>query len=78
MPHGVFVQDLLTPSIEEEDPMVDKPLDKQLVAMVLASSTTEPPSSTHEPNWREPFIKYLTDGSGYTDRTENEHHDASQ
>ena len=40
--------------------------------MVPASSTTEPPPTTHEPDWREPFIKYLTDGSSYTDRTENE------
>ena len=72
VPHGVFVQDLLTPSIEEEDPTVDKPLNKQLVATVPASSSTEPPSTMHEPNWREPFIRYLTDDSGFTDRTENE------
>ena len=52
--------------------MVDKPLDKQLVAMVVASSTTKPPPTTHELDWRIPFIRYLTDGSGYTDRTENE------
>ena len=72
VPHGIFVQDLLTPSIEEEDPTVDKPLNKQLVATVPVSSTAEPSPTTHEPDWREPFIKYLTDGSGYTDRTENE------
>ena len=50
VPHGVFVQDLLTPSIEEEDPTVDKPLDKQLVATVLVSSTAEPSPTTHEPD----------------------------
>jgi hypothetical protein len=72
VPHGVFVQDLLTPSIEEEDSTVDKPPDKQLVATVLVSSTTKPPPTTHEPDWRIPFIKYLIDGSGYTDRIENE------
>ena len=72
VPHGVFIQDLLTPSIEEEDPTVDKPLDKQLVATVPMSSTTEPPLTMHEPDWREPFIKYLIDGSGYTDRAKNE------
>ena len=72
IPHGIFVQDLLTPSIEEEDSTADKPLDQQLVAMVAASSTTETPPTTHEPDWRIPFIKYLTDGSGYTDRIENE------
>ena len=59
-------------SIEEEDSTVDKPLDQQLVATVLASSTTEPPPTTHEPDWRIPFIKYLIDGSGYTDQIENE------
>ena len=52
--------------------MADKPPDQQLVAMVPASSTIEPPPTTHEPDWRIPFIKYLTDGSGYTDQTENE------
>ena len=43
-----------------------------MVATILASNTTEPPPTTKEPDWRVPFIKYLTDGSGYTDRTENE------
>ena len=42
------------------------------MATILASNTTEPPSTTYEPDWREPFIRYLTDGSGYTDRTKNE------
>ena len=72
VPHGIFVQDLLMPSIEEEDSTVDELPDQQLVATVLESSTTEPPPTTHEPDWRVPFIKYLTDGSGYTDRVENE------
>ena len=40
--------------------------------MVLASNTTKPPPTTKEPDWRVPFIKYLTHGSGYTDRTKNE------
>ena len=71
VPYGVFVQDLLTPSIKEEDPAVDKPLDQPLVATVPASNTTEPPPTTKEPDWKVPFIKYLTDGSGYTDRIEN-------
>ena len=52
--------------------MVDKPLDQLLVATVLMFNTTEPPPTTKEPDWRVPFIKYLTDGSGYTDRIENE------
>ena len=68
VPCGVFVQDLLTPSIEEEDPMVDKPPDQPLVATVSASNTIEPPPTTKELDWRVPFIKYLIDGSGYIDR----------
>ena len=52
--------------------MVDKPPDQPLVATVSASSTTEPPPTTNELDWRVRFIKYLTDGSAYTDRTENE------
>ena len=50
VPHGVFVQDLLTPSIKEEDPAVDKLPDQLLVATVPASSTTKPPSTTKEPD----------------------------
>ena len=72
VPHGIFVQDLLTPSIKGEDLAVDKPLDQLLVAMVPTFNTTEPPPTTKEPDWRVSFIKYLTDGSGYTDQTENE------
>ena len=40
--------------------------------MVPAASTIRPPPTTHEPDWRVPFIKYLTDGSDYTDQIENE------
>ena len=42
------------------------------MATVPATSTTEPLPTTHKPDWRTPFIQYLTDDSGYTDRTENE------
>ena len=42
------------------------------MATVPASNTIEPPPTTKKPDWRVPFNKYLTDGSGYTDRTENE------
>ena len=48
------------------DLTTDKVSDQQLVATVPASNTT------NKPDWRVPFIKYLTDGSGYTDRVENE------
>jgi hypothetical protein len=82
VPHGVFVQDLLKPSIKQEDgPVVEKPLDQPLVAMVPSSTTMEPSPTTVGPtqtptkivDWSVPFIKYLTDGTGYSDRNENEH-----
>jgi hypothetical protein len=60
--------------------MVEKPLDEPLVAMVPSpttmalSLTSAGPSqtSTKIADWRVPFIKYLTDDTGYSDRTENE------
>jgi hypothetical protein len=60
--------------------MVEKPLDEPLVAMVPSSTTTEPSLTTARPSqtptkiadWRVPFIKYLIDGTGYSDRNENE------
>jgi hypothetical protein len=81
VPHDVFVQDLLKPSIKQEDePVVEKPPDQPLVAMVPSSTTTEPSPTIAGPSqtptkiadWRVPFIKYLTDGTGYSDRNENE------
>jgi hypothetical protein len=75
----MFVQDLVNPSIKEEkDHVVEKPPDQQLVAMVplitmeLSPTTHTFPSTTDNSDWRVPFIKYLQDGTGYTDRTENE------
>jgi ribonuclease HI len=81
VPHDVFVQDLLKPSIKQEgDPVVEKPPDEPLVAMVPSpttmalSPTTVGPSqtSTKMADWRVTFIKYLTDGTEYSDRNENE------
>jgi ribonuclease HI len=75
VPHGVFIQDLVKPSIKEEARVVDQ----QLVAMVpLSISTESSPTTpvvsqpTDNGDWRVPFIKYLQDGTGYTDRIENE------
>jgi hypothetical protein len=67
VPHGVFVQDLVKPSIKEEaDQVVEKPLDQPLVAMVPPPSITEPfsttpavPPTTNTEDWRVPFIKFL-------------------
>jgi hypothetical protein len=80
IPHGVSVQDLVNPSIKEtENHVVEKPPDQQLVATVPLPITTEPsptthtlPSTTDNSDWRVPFIKYLQDGTGYTDQIENE------
>jgi hypothetical protein len=80
VPHGVFIQDLINPSIKEaEDHVVEKHLDQKLVATVPPPITTEPsptthtlPSTTDNSDCRVPFIKYLQDGTGYTDRIENE------
>jgi hypothetical protein len=76
VPHGVFIQDLVKPSIKEEE---DRVVDQQLVAMVpLSISTESSPTTpvvsqpTDNGDWRVPFIKYLQDGTGYTDRIENE------
>jgi hypothetical protein len=80
VPHGMFVQDLVKPFIKEEaDQVVEKPPDQPLVATVPPPSTTESsattlavPSTTNVDVWRLPFIKFLQDGTGYADRTENE------
>jgi hypothetical protein len=67
VPHGVFVQDLVKPSImEEADLVVEKPADQPLVATVPPPSTMEStlttlavPPTTNANDWRVPFIKFL-------------------
>jgi hypothetical protein len=67
VPHGMFVQDLVKPSIKEEaDQVVEKPLDQSMVATVpppstMESSLTTPavPATTNTDDWRVPFIKFL-------------------
>jgi hypothetical protein len=47
VPHGVFVQDLVKPSVKEEaDLVVEKPPDQPLVATVLPPSITESSPTT--------------------------------
>jgi hypothetical protein len=47
IPHGVFIQDLVNPSIKEaKDHVVEKPLDQQLVATVSPPITMEPSPTT--------------------------------
>jgi hypothetical protein len=75
VPHGVFVQDLVKPSIKEEaDQVVEKPPDQPLVATVPPPSATESSPTTlaisstiNADDWRVPFIKFLQDGIGYAD-----------
>ena len=59
-PPGVFIQDLLAPSIKEDKEVQEVPPAKQLV-LIVASSTAD---------WREQFIKYLTSAEVPTDKTE--------
>jgi hypothetical protein len=64
IPHGVFVNDLVKPSIEEEGKSVaEHPSADQLVAVILSTGT----------DWREPFIRYLTFVEVPRDKTEMEH-----
>ena len=59
---GVFVQDLLTPSIKPGQEVVEKPPADQLVMTIPAPSN----------DWREQFIKYLTTVEVPIDKTEIE------
>jgi len=63
IPQGVFVQDIHTPSVGTD--LVNKPPNETLL---LGDATLT--TSGHD--WRTPFVKYLSDGSGFQDKTENE------
>ena len=62
IPPGVFVQDLLAPSIKEDKEFKEVPPTKQLVLAV--------PSPIAD--WREQFIKYLTSAEVPVGKTEIE------
>ncbi|XP_066373506.1 uncharacterized protein [Miscanthus floridulus] len=62
IPLGVFVQDLLAPSIKEDKEVEEVPPAEQLV-LVVPSSVTD---------LREQFIKYLTNTEVPTNKTETE------
>jgi len=59
IPPGVFVQDLLAPSIKEHKEVQEVPPAEQLVLMVPSSAA----------NWREQFIKYLCSAKVPADKT---------
>ena len=63
IPQDVFVQDIHTPSVGTD--LVDKQSNE---AMLIGN--TNPTTSGHD--WHTPFIKYILDGSGFQDKTENE------
>jgi predicted SnoaL-like aldol condensation-catalyzing enzyme len=63
IPHGVFIQDLVKSSIEEEEKSIAKqPSADQLVTTVSTTGT----------DWREPFIRYFTSVEVPQDKTEME------
>jgi hypothetical protein len=59
---GVFVQDINKPSIGND--LVDKPSNEALLVQDVTLTTSNS-------DWRTPFIKYLSNGSGFQDKTEN-------
>ena len=61
-PPGVFVQDLLAPSIEEDKEVQEVPPTEQLVLLVPSPAA----------DWREQFVKYLTSTEVSTDKIETE------
>ena len=63
IPQGVFVQDIYAPSVGID--LVDKSSNE---TMLIGDAT--PTTTGHD--WRTPFIKYLSDGSRFSDKTENE------
>jgi len=64
IPQGVFVQDIHMPSVGTD--LVDKQPNETMLI-----DDTNLTTSSHD--WRTPFIKYISDGSGFQDKTENEH-----
>ena len=66
IPQGVFVQDLIMPSIGGD--LVEKENSKALFVHNIQNA----PLTTSSANWHTPFIKYLTDGTSLQDKTENE------
>ena len=63
IPSGVFVQDLLAPSIKEDKEVQEVLPAEQLVLAVPSLAA----------DWREQFIKYLTSAEVPADKTETEH-----
>jgi len=56
IPQGVFVQDICEPSVGTD--LVEK---QPIEAMLIDEATP----TTSSRDWRTPFIKYISDGSGF-------------
>jgi len=63
IPQGVFVQDIHAPSVGT-NLVENQPNETMLI------DDSAPATSSHD--WRAPFIRYISDGSGLQDKTENE------
>ena len=61
--HGVFVQDIHAPSVGTD--LVEKQPNE---AMLIDDTTL----TTSSRDWRTPFIRYISDGSAFQYKTENE------
>jgi hypothetical protein len=81
VPHGFLFKTFLNhQSSKKTTPWSRSPRVQPLVAMVPSLTATEPSPTTMGPSqtltkiadWRVPFIKYLTNGTEYSDRNENE------
>ena len=56
IPRGVFIQDILEPSVSTD--LVEKQPNE---AMLIDDATP----TTSSRDWRTPFIRYISDGSGF-------------
>jgi len=63
IPQGIFVQDIHAPSVDTD--LVEKQSNE---AMLI----DDPAPVTSSCDWRVPFIRYISKGSGFQDKTENE------
>ena len=63
IPRGIFVQDIHEPSVGTGL------VEKQLTEAMLIDDATP---TTSGRDWRTQFIRYISDGSDFQDKTENE------
>jgi len=69
IPHGIFVQDLVKPSTDEG---LDGSSKIEKTEALFVHTVQDVPHITNGNDWRTPFIRYLIDGTGLLDKTENE------